>query len=102
MATTTKKELVERITERTKAQRQLISEVVQNFLDEIVTELADGNRIEFRQFGVFYIYHRRPRLGQNPKTLEKVRVPAKKVVKFKTGSVLRAVINKQDNDPKQI
>ena len=52
-------------------------------------ELARGNRLEFREFGVFEVRERAARWAQNPRTLEKVRVPAKRVVKFKVGRLMR-------------
>ena len=53
MATITKKELVARIAERTGQTKVVTKEIVQRFLDEIIAELAAGNRLEFREFGVF-------------------------------------------------
>ena len=52
MQTVTKRELVQRIAEKTGAQQILAKEVIQAFLDEIIVELARGNRLEFRDFGV--------------------------------------------------
>ena len=59
------------------------------FLDEIVKELSEDNRLEFRDFGVFETRTRVSRVAQNPKTLERVEVPAKRTVKFKMGRVMR-------------
>jgi integration host factor subunit beta len=87
--TTTKKELVNRISDRTSHTKVVVKEVLQAFLDEIIDELAQGNRLEFREFGVFEVRERRPRRAQNPRTLEKVDVPAKRVVKFKIGRLMR-------------
>ncbi len=87
--TTTKKELVNRIAERTGQTKVVVKEVVQQFLDEIIGELARGNRLEFREFGVFEVKERAARRAQNPRTLEKVDVPAKRVVKFKVGRLMR-------------
>jgi len=53
MATVTKKELIDRIAERTQAKRVAVKRIVQAFLDEIVHELCLDNRLEFRDFGVF-------------------------------------------------
>jgi len=53
MSTTTKKELIDRITQSTQAKRALVKATVQDFLGEIISELAKGNRLEFRDFGVF-------------------------------------------------
>jgi len=88
--TTTKKELVGRIADRTGQTKVVVKEVLQTFLDEIVRELALGNRLEFREFGVFEVKERRARRAQNPRTLEKVDVPAKRIVKFKVGREMRA------------
>jgi integration host factor subunit beta len=77
MATITKKELIDRISETTHHRRVQVKRVVQQFLDEIVSELGKGNRLEFRDFGVFESKLRKARKAQNPKTLEPVAVPDK-------------------------
>lgn len=87
--TVTKKELVSRIAEQTKQTKVVAKEIIQMFLDEIIDELARGNRLEFREFGVFEIKERAARKAQNPRTLQKVYVPAKRVVKFKVGRMMR-------------
>jgi integration host factor subunit beta len=89
MNTITKKDLVDRIAEKTGTKRVLVKRIVQCFLDEIVTELGDGNRLEFRDFGVFEIRARAARVAQNPKTMEKVFVPSKRTVKFKIGRLMK-------------
>lgn len=85
MGTVTKKALVDRIAERTGQKRIVVKKTVQEFLDLIIDELAEGNRLEFRDFGVFEVKERAPRMAQNPRTLERVPVPAKRTVKFKVG-----------------
>ena len=89
MATITKKELVERIAQQTGLQRNDVKTVVQAFLDGVVSELDRGNRLEFRDFGVFEVRHRAARSAQNPKTLVPVQVPAKRTVRFKPGRLMR-------------
>ena len=89
MATVTKKELISRISESTQAKRVLVKRIIQAFLDEIVTELCKNNRLEFRDFGVFETRTRAGRIAQNPKTLERVEVPARRMVKFKMGRLFR-------------
>jgi integration host factor subunit beta len=87
--TITKKELVARIAERTAQTKVVARDVIQLFLDEIIEELGRGNRLEFREFGVFEIKERAARKAQNPRTLEKVDVPAKRVVKFRVGRLMK-------------
>jgi len=89
MLTVTKKELIDRIAERTQAKRVVVKRVIQTFLDEVIAELCKNNRLEFRDFGVFETRTRVARIAQNPKTLERVEVPAKRTVKFKMGRLMK-------------
>lgn len=89
MHTVTKKELVDRISEQSNQKRVVVKKIVQNFLDEIINELGHGNRLEFRDFGVFETKERAARTAQNPKTLQRVEVPPKRTVKFKIGRMMK-------------
>jgi DNA-binding protein HU-beta/integration host factor subunit beta len=95
MATTTKKELIDRIAERTASKHTLVKTVVHYFLDEIIAELATGSRLEFRDFGVFETRVRAARAAQNPKTLTRVQVPAKRMVKFKPRRLIKQKLHGQ-------
>jgi integration host factor subunit beta len=90
MSTITKKELIDRIADSTQAKRVVVKRIVQSFLDEVVKELANDNRLEFRDFGVFETRTRAERVAQNPKTLERVPVPSKRTVKFKMGRLMKS------------
>lgn len=92
MATTTKKDLIDRIAAETRQKRTAVKKTVQSFLDNVIEELGRGNRLEFRDFGVFEIRRRAPRVAQNPKTLERVPVPAKRTVKFKVGRLMKIAL----------
>ena len=63
------------------------------FLKEIISELSRNNRLEFRDFGVFEVKKQALRTAQNPKTLEQVKVPAKRRVKFKMGRIMKEGLN---------
>ncbi|MHC4394051.1 MAG: HU family DNA-binding protein [Planctomycetota bacterium] len=89
MSTITKKELIDRIADHTQAKRVSVKRIIQAFLDEITAELCRNNRLEFRDFGVFETRTRAARIAQNPKTLERVEVPAKRTVKFKMGRLMK-------------
>ena len=95
MATITKKDLIDRIADTTGASTGEVKAIIQNFMDCITIELGKGNRVELRDFGVFEVRHRKKRTAQNPKTLEPVKVPAKRTAKFKLGHLMKeAVRNK--------
>jgi len=89
MATITKKDLIDQIAEKEDVKRVLVKRIVQTFLDSIIEELSHGNRLEFRDFGVFECRTRASREAQNPKTMDKVRVPSRRTVKFKVGRVMK-------------
>ena len=65
MPTTTKKQLIDRIADETKYKRSDVRAIVQTFLDSVVKELGEGNRLEFRDFGVFELKDRAARMAQN-------------------------------------
>lgn len=98
MQTVTKRELVQRIAEKTGVQQISAKEVIQSFLDEIINELARGNRLEFRDFGVFEPKNKAQRVARNPRTGEKVQVPQKTTVKFKVGRLMKKRIQR-DEEP---
>ncbi len=62
---------------------------VKMILDAMGKSLAAGQRIEIRGFGGFGLNYRPPRIGRNPKSGDRVQVPAKHVPHFKAGKELR-------------
>ena len=102
MSTITKKQLVDRIAEKTQAKRVLVKQIAQEFLDEVTAELCKGNRLEFRGFGVFETKLRAARTAQNPRTLQRVEVPAKKTVKFKMGRLMKQKLIASGTEPEQV
>lgn len=88
MATTTKREITERVAKTTNQHRDVVRSVIQSFLDEVIEELSRGNRLEFRDFGVFEV-RGGPPARQNPKTLVQVPVPARRAVRFKAGRLMK-------------
>ncbi len=81
----TKKDIVKRISEQTGLPQLKVKEVVQRTFEEIINTLVEEGRIELRNFGVFKVKARKARKARNPKTGNKVPVPAKYVVTFKPG-----------------
>ncbi len=81
----TKKDIVLRIADQTGLKQIDVKKVVQATFDCILDALARGEKIELRNFGVFKIKQRKPRIGRNPRTGDVVPVPARKSVVFKLG-----------------
>ncbi|MCL5945930.1 MAG: integration host factor subunit beta [Planctomycetes bacterium] len=89
MATITKKEIVNHIADTQKVNRAVTKQIVQAFLDQIGNYLAAGNRLEFRDFGVFTVRQRAAHKALNPKTLAAVEVPKSVSIRFKAGRTLK-------------
>ncbi|HPO14388.1 MAG TPA: HU family DNA-binding protein [Candidatus Hydrogenedentes bacterium] len=85
----TKRELVMDVAERLGHTQNEVSAVVQAALDTISDVLADGGRIEIRNFGVFESKVREARVGRNPRTGEAVPITEKRVAIFKPGKALK-------------
>ena len=85
----TKKQIVLKIAEETNIKQIDVKKVVQKTLDEIVDALTKGETIELRNFGIFKVKSRKPRVGRNPKTGVAVPIPEKRIVTFKSGMVMK-------------
>jgi len=98
--TLTKRDLVTRISNETGLVQQQVLEVVQKTLDYIAESLAKGDKVELRNFGVFEVKIRKARVGRNPNAPETdVPIPARSVVKFKSGKEMRAEVLKLGSKP---
>lgn len=71
---------------------------VKTVLDAMTAALSSGQRIEIRGFGSFSLSQRKSRIGRNPKSGEKVMVPAKLVPHFKPGKELRERVDQGPAD----
>jgi nucleoid DNA-binding protein len=76
-------------------EQRLVFDVVQRTLDGITRALANGQKVELRNFGVFEVKVRKARIGRNPNAPSTdVPIPARSVVKFKAGKEMRAEVLK--------
>lgn len=90
----TRSELISRLASRfPQLTQQDANDSVIAILEAISEKLAAGGRVEIRGFGSFSVHGRPPRVGRNPKTGEKVLVPAKYVPHFKPGVEMRERVN---------
>jgi integration host factor subunit beta len=90
----TKSELIEKLIQRQpELQPKEVERGIREILEVMVHSLADGGRIEIRGFGSFSLHFRKPRVGRNPKTGEKVDLGSKYVPHFKPGKALRERVN---------
>lgn len=84
-----KSELIENLAERADVTLAKAEEVVDLFFDAIGDTLCKGDRVEIRGFGAFTVREYKAYEGRNPKTGEKIMVPAKSLPFWKTGMELK-------------
>ena len=90
----TRSELIGRLSERNpRLPPRDADEAVKCMLDTMTQALAEGGRVEIRGFGSFALNYRPPRVGRNPKSGDRVQVPAKFVPHFKAGKELRSRVD---------
>jgi len=89
----TKADLVEQVTGLGDLTRRDGEVIVETIFDSVIGALQKGDKIEIRGFGSFRIRERNPRIGRNPKTGDRVDVPAKRVPYFKPSKELRDLVN---------
>ena len=93
--TLTKRDLVLRICDETGMAQQQVFEIVQKTFDHIIKSLAQGEKVELRNFGIFEVRVRKARTGRNPSAPgTEVPIPERCVVKFKAGREMRLEVAK--------
>jgi integration host factor subunit beta len=92
----TKADLVEKVTRLGDLTRRDGEVIVETIFDSVIGALQGGDKIEIRGFGSFRIRQRNPRIGRNPKTGDRVEVPAKRVPYFKPSKELRDLVNPEE------
>jgi nucleoid DNA-binding protein len=92
----TKREIVQTIAKELGLTQHQAQQIVQQTLDAIVNTLVEEGRVEIRNFGVFEVRWRKPRGARNPRTGEKVMVPAKCTVTFKPGLAMQARVEEKN------
>ena len=94
----TKADLVRVISAETGIIRKDVALAVDAFLDSVKDSMKDGKHIEIRGFGTFKLKQRKSRICRNPKTDEKVEVPARIVPTFKFSRAFKEEVNEANND----
>src|SRR5262249_20554970 len=89
----TKADLVEEVSKVTELTRKDSEVIVDTLFESVIKALKTGDKLEVRGFGSFRVRQRNARVGRNPKTGEKVEVPAKRVPYLKPSKELKDLIN---------
>jgi DNA-binding protein HU-beta len=90
-----KQELIDSISASAELTKADAKKALDAFIDTVAASLKKGDRISLVGFGSFSISERSAREGRNPQTGKTIKIPAKKVVKFKAGAELAEMVNKK-------
>ena len=94
-STMTKKKLIQKISQEKGLHPNEVRQVIQAFLDRMTQALSQGERLEFRDFGVFEVVLRKQKIGRNPKNADvPIVIPSRRAVKFTPGKKMRERIMK--------
>ncbi|MDB4662977.1 integration host factor subunit beta [Verrucomicrobiales bacterium] len=95
MATITKRDLVVKISNETGKTQQEVFDIIQHFVEQVTSSLANNDDVVLRNFGAFQVTKTKPKIGRNPNKPEApVPIPARAVVKFKPGKELKERVAK--------
>jgi DNA-binding protein HU-beta len=88
----TKAELVDQVADRADLSKQAASRAVDAVLATVEDALRRGSEVTVAGFGKFHVSERRPRLGVNPRTGERIEIAATRVPRFTAGSRLKSAV----------
>jgi DNA-binding protein HU-beta len=89
-----KKELVNAVAEKTQLKKKDVKLVIDTLFETIAAVLEKGEKVQLVDFGTFEVKKMEGRTGVNPRTKAKIKIPARKVPKFRPGKVLKTRVNK--------
>jgi len=87
-----KDELLDALATKAGVSKKEAGDVLEAFIDTVTSTLSKGGSIALTGFGSFQVSHRSARAGVNPKTGEKLQIPAMDVPKFKAGKSLKDAV----------
>jgi nucleoid DNA-binding protein len=93
-----KAEIVHRIADATGLTQVTAEEVVDAVFDAIKNALQQGDSVILRRFGTFDVRTKRARVGRNPKTGAEAVIAARRVVRFKSGNLVKHAVNGSTSD----
>ncbi len=88
-----KAELVAKMAEISELPKVTVEKALNAFMEAVTEALKEGDKVTLVGFGTFSVSQRAERMGRNPRTGEQIKIPSRKMVKFKPGSKLQEAIS---------
>ncbi len=96
-----KGELIDAVSKMTQHSKAQTAQMFDAFMAVVQNSLTSGNNVQMIGFGTFVVEERAARTGRNPATGKEMKIPAKKVVKFKVGAKLKDAVSGAKSKPKK-
>ncbi|MCK4594123.1 HU family DNA-binding protein [bacterium] len=90
----TKQDLIDQIASETNLTKRQAGQALNAVVDGIKTAMKKGERVTLVGFGTFFVAHRKARTGRNPRTQQKIQIPARKVPNFRAGKELKNLVRR--------
>jgi len=87
-----KTELIDKVAEKVGMKKREVGTVINSMIESIKETLQKGEKVGIVGFGTFAVANRAAREGRNPQTGETIRIPEKKVVRFRPGKELMEIV----------
>ena len=92
----TRKDLSNKIYKNLGFTKNVSSKIVDDFFEILISGIIKSNKVKISSFGTFSVLHKKERMGRNPKTKIEAKISSRKVVKFKSSSLLKKKFNKNE------
>lgn len=90
-----KTELISEVARSAELTKKDAEKAIKAALEIVADQLAKGNKVQIIGFGTFEVHTRKARVGQNPRTKKKIKIPASKAAAFKSSKKLKEAVNKK-------
>lgn len=90
----TKDQMITEMSKWAKINKRQASDALSCFFDTVTKNLKRGKKVSFVGFGTFQVAKRKARMGHNPQTGQKIKIPARRVPQFKAGKSLKDAVKK--------
>lgn len=88
-----KNDLIAAVSNQTALSKADTTKAVDGVIEAVTSSLSDGTEVRLVGFGTFSVAHRKATTGRNPRTGEKIQIPASNQPKFKAGKALKEAVN---------
>ena len=89
----TRKDITKKLHARLGLSKNLLGNILDDFIESLITELIDKKKVKISSFGTFEVKNKRERIGRNPKNKIEFKISSRKIIKFKASDIIKKKLN---------